>query len=154
MASILGARTCAAAHHDEREAELRRRGLGLAVAVTLALGVPPARAEVPDGEECRTYEVGGIELLLCSHDICVYVPGQGWKCVPFERCIAPGIPCLPPILNQTVFSQLDPATCSMLIALAPTVDGLGHPELLYIDPPTGDVYVGTGLVWDCPPYEI
>jgi hypothetical protein len=65
------------------------------------------------------------------------------------------------LLNQNVFSQLDPTICSVLIGLAPTVNGLGHPELIHIDPATGDLFIGGiiftpppggDLFWDCPPY--
>ncbi len=52
---------------------------------------------------------------------------------------------------------LNPTLCPGIATfVAPTVDGIGHPELVYVDPATGDVFVGgtTSLqrVWDCPPY--
>jgi hypothetical protein len=51
---------------------------------------------------------------------------------------------------------LDPAICLVLTTIAPTVDGLPTSGVLYIDPATGDTYVGgttpADLFWDCPPY--
>jgi hypothetical protein len=58
--------------------------------------------------------------------------------------------------------NLDPAICSVLMTLAPTVNGLGHPELIHIDEATGDLFLlgvvltpppGGDLFWDCPPYN-
>lgn len=63
------------------------------------------------------------------------------------------------LLDDT-YPQLDPVICAQLVALAPLVDGLGHPELIDIDPATGDLFLGgvllgdhpSDLFWDCPPY--
>jgi hypothetical protein len=73
------------------------------------------------------------------------------------------------ILNDNVFSQLDPTICAGLLAAAPFVNGLGQYETVYIDASDyqrpdglngdydgndhdGDVFVGGELTWDCPPY--
>jgi hypothetical protein len=32
------------------------------------------------------------------------------------------------------------------------VNGLGHPELIWIDPATGDIHPLNGWLYDCPPY--
>jgi hypothetical protein len=52
---------------------------------------------------------------------------------------------------------LDPTICGVLKTLAPTVNGLPTNAVLYIDPASGDLYVGgrtspDDLFWDCPPY--
>jgi hypothetical protein len=65
------------------------------------------------------------------------------------------------LLDELVFSQLDPTLCAVLVTLAPTVNGLGHPELIHIEPASGDLFIGGivftpppggDLFWDCPPY--
>ena len=52
----------------------------------------------------------------------------------------------------------DATLCPVLQTLAPTVDGLPTSGLLYIDPASGDTYVGgtapEDLSWDCPPYVV
>ena len=51
---------------------------------------------------------------------------------------------------------VDSIVCPLLITLAPTVDSLPTAAVLYIDPATGDTFVGgtteADLFWDCPPY--
>jgi hypothetical protein len=51
---------------------------------------------------------------------------------------------------------VDPALCGALTTIAPTVNGLPTAAVLYIDPATGDTFVGgttaNDLFWDCPPY--
>jgi len=51
---------------------------------------------------------------------------------------------------------LDPAVCAQLVAAATAVDALPAAGVLYVDPATGDTYVGgtapEDLTWDCPPY--
>jgi hypothetical protein len=62
------------------------------------------------------------------------------------------------VLNQLSEQgrSLDPTDCAVLRALAPTVDGLASSDVLYVDPGTGDTFVGgTSVVdafYDCPPY--
>jgi hypothetical protein len=50
---------------------------------------------------------------------------------------------------------LEPAVCGVLITAAPTVDLLPTAGVLYIDPDTGDTFVGgrtpADVVFDCPP---
>ena len=61
-----------------------------------------------------------------------------------------------------VWAVTDPpslVTCPLLITLAPIVDSLPTSEVLYIDPATGDLFVGghvspDDLFWDCPPYYV
>lgn len=51
---------------------------------------------------------------------------------------------------------VDQVVCPLLIGAAPTVDGLPTAGVLYVDPVTGDTYLGgttdASLFWDCPPY--
>jgi len=62
------------------------------------------------------------------------------------------------VIDQTsdLLKVVDPLVCNILVSLAGTVDSLPTAGVLYIDPGTGDLYVGgTGwgaLFWDCPPY--
>jgi hypothetical protein len=53
---------------------------------------------------------------------------------------------------------VDQVVCPVLITAAPTVDSLPTAAVLYIDPVTGDTYVGgttpADLFWDCPPYVV
>jgi hypothetical protein len=72
-------------------------------------------------------------------------------------------------LVNNALGQVDPLLCTVLRLLAPTVNGLGHPEVVYIDYGTPQPSVVTGdydgdnfdadlflaglLVWDCPPYN-
>ncbi len=69
-------------------------------------------------------------------------------------------------LVNGVVGQLEPVVCGELVALAPAVNGLGHPELAHIDPATGDLHLAGAVLqalgvspyapnydvwWDCPP---
>jgi hypothetical protein len=56
------------------------------------------------------------------------------------------------VVNEGI-APVDPTVCAQLVALAPTVNGLGHPELASIDPATGDTGVLGSPFWDCPPYD-
>jgi len=64
------------------------------------------------------------------------------------------------LLDQVngVLEGVDPLLCSVLITAAPTVDSLPTAGVIYIDPATGDTYVGgtgpSALFWDCPPYVV
>jgi hypothetical protein len=55
------------------------------------------------------------------------------------------------LLNSAVFSQLDPAICLVLTTLAPIVNNL-PPDVIHIDPVTGDTSILGEPFWDCPPY--
>jgi hypothetical protein len=81
-----------------------------------------------------------------------------------EAVCAPGgildqvIAILNGINDQT--KVLDQVICPVLISAASTVDGLPTSGVLWIDPVTGDTYVGgdhsdpANLFWDCPPYVV
>jgi hypothetical protein len=64
------------------------------------------------------------------------------------------------VLDQVnaVLQNVDPILCGVLKTLAPTVDSLPTSSVLYIDPASGDTYVGgtgpSALFWDCPPYVV
>jgi hypothetical protein len=47
---------------------------------------------------------------------------------------------------------VDTVACAALVAVAPAVDAAGRPDLLWIDPATGDTHSGPYWVYDCPPY--
>jgi hypothetical protein len=50
----------------------------------------------------------------------------------------------------------DPVLCGQLKGIAGTIDSLPTSGVLYIDPASGDTYIGgttaDDLAWDCPPY--
>jgi hypothetical protein len=52
---------------------------------------------------------------------------------------------------------VDPTLCAALKSISGTVNGLPTSGVLYIDPSTGDTFVGgttdADLFWDCPPYR-
>lgn len=94
---------------------------------------------------CRHVEVSGRP----AHDSCF---DNG----PTPIC--PGIVCDSSLLDDVVaLSQAaDPVVCPHLVAVAPAVNDLPTNTVLYVDPATGDTYVGgttaDALFWDCPPY--
>jgi hypothetical protein len=65
----------------------------------------------------------------------------------------------PPLTDQTdsVLEIVDPTICPMLVTAAPTVDSGPTAGVIYVDPGTGDTYVGgttaDDVTWDCPPYQ-
>jgi hypothetical protein len=89
---------------------------------------------------------------LCTH---ATIGGE-----PFDQC-SPACTCDPPpgdlvgdivdLLDEAVFEQIDPTVCAVLRALAPLNDVA--PDVLHVDPETGDTYLLGALFWDCPPYE-
>lgn len=56
-------------------------------------------------------------------------------------------------MTQPVWDVVDPAVCEALVAQAPVVNGLGRPDVIAIDPASGDVSLAGGSFWDCPPYS-
>jgi hypothetical protein len=97
-------------------------------------------------------------ILLCTnvttsagYEPCAYT-FQTVLC-PYEVCGAGGA------LDQAreLVASLDPAVCAQLVAAAPTVDDVPTADSVYVDPATGDTFVGgrtaADLFWDCPPYE-
>ena len=95
----------------------------------------------------------------------------------YHRCGDGEVTQIPPqavidLINSFI-EPIDPLICDVITLLGPTINGLGHPELLYVDmggpkPPAvdpfgddndldngdGDLFVLGSLFWDCPPYVI
>jgi hypothetical protein len=94
------------------------------------------------------------EVVLCTN---ATVGGT-----PFHRCPDPRVIQIPPgeypsvieILLEVldpVLAQIDPVGCAVLRTLA-ALDDVA-PDVLHVDPETGDTYLLGELFWDCPPYE-
>jgi hypothetical protein len=97
---------------------------------------------------CTDVTVGGV----ASPQVCVDLTTT--PVCPVQVCGPGGV------LDQVnaILALVDPTLCAQLIAISGTVDSLPTAGVLYIDPATGDTYVGgtgpSALFWDCPPYVV
>jgi hypothetical protein len=91
---------------------------------------------------CTHATINGVATTHCGDGEVTQIPPQA---------VLDAINTVIDLLNDAVFSQLDPTVCAALVALKPMVDALGHPEIIAIDG-SGDTYLLDDLFWDCPPY--
>jgi hypothetical protein len=109
-----------------------------------------------------TYTAAVTDLVELCPVVTIGSVTEEW-CVRAVTPICPKLVCgAGGLLEQvvdTVNEQLkavDPPLCAQLVAAAPAVDDLPSADYVYVDPATGDTYVGgrttDSIVWDCPPY--